>query len=221
MPRTARASVGGVCYHVINRGNRHEEVFLSAADYLRFLNLMAQARARLSMRVLTYCLMPNHFHLLLRPYGDGDLSRWMHWLLTTHVRRHHRCHGTDGRIWQGRFKAFPVAEDRYLTSVARYIERNPVRASLVTEAGAWSWSSLNLAPTVRESNLLDLLPEACAPQWHEYVNTPQSSAEIAALRECTARNRPYGPARWQRDIAARLGLESSLRRPGRPAKKSR
>ena len=82
MPRTARASVGGMCYHVLNRGNGRAEVFHKDGDYAAFVELMAEANERLPMRILGYCLMPNHFHLVLWPRGDGDLSRWMQWLLT-------------------------------------------------------------------------------------------------------------------------------------------
>ena len=87
MPRTARASLGGWCYHVLNRGNTRGEVFRNQADYAAFVQLLVQASERLPMRLLGYCLMPNHFHLILWPHHDGDLSRWMQWLLTAHVRR--------------------------------------------------------------------------------------------------------------------------------------
>ena len=85
MPRTARASAGGYCYHVINRGNARSEVFHADGDYQAFMDLLSQASQRIPMRVLAYCLMPNHFHLALWPSHDGELSRWMQWLLTAHV----------------------------------------------------------------------------------------------------------------------------------------
>ena len=125
MARTARASVGGICYHVINRGNARAQVYFDTSDYSAFLTLMSLAIERVSMRILAYCLMPNHFHLVLWPHNDGDLSRWMHWLMTAHVSRHHRIRKTSGRIWQGRFKAFPIEQDRHLLTVLRYVERNP------------------------------------------------------------------------------------------------
>jgi putative transposase len=90
MPRTARAVVNGMCYHVLNRGNNRAQVFHSSADYARFVALMSDAQSRVDLDVLGACLMPNHFHLMLRPKNDGDLGRWMHWLLTCHVRRYHQ-----------------------------------------------------------------------------------------------------------------------------------
>lgn len=127
MPRTARASVGGVCYHVINRGHARAEVFRNPEDYTAFRGLLWEAAERQRMRVLAYCLMPNHFHLTLWPRGDGDLSRFMQWLLTAHVRRDHRHYQSNGHVWQGRFKAFPIQQDAHLLTLLRYIERNPLR----------------------------------------------------------------------------------------------
>jgi putative transposase len=103
MPRTARASAGGVVYHVINRGNARNEVFHKEEDYVAFQKLLRDAQRRCPMRILSYCLMPNHFHLILWPHRAGDLSRWMQWLLTAHVRRYHRHYGSSGHVWQGRF----------------------------------------------------------------------------------------------------------------------
>ena len=127
MPRTARACLGGYTDHVLNRGNARATVFHKPADYDAFIEIMAEASLRHSMRILAYCLMPNHFHLALWPHEDGDLSRWMHWLLTTHVGRYLRHYHSSGHIWQGRFKAFPTEEDEHLLTVLRYIERNLLR----------------------------------------------------------------------------------------------
>ena len=131
MPRSTRTLLGGFCYHVINRGNGRARVFFGAADYREFVKLMAAAGDRLPPRLLAYCLMPNHVHLVLWPREDGEVSRWMQWLMTAQVRRHHRRHGSDGHLWQGRFKAFPIQRDEHLLSVLRYVESNPLRAKLV------------------------------------------------------------------------------------------
>src|SRR5207245_8929901 len=127
MPRTARAAVGGVCYHVLNRGNARRTIFHKPADFDAFVQAARRASELVSMRVLAWCLMPNHFHLVLWPEGDLDLSRWMHRLMNTHVRRYHRHYHGSGHVWQGRVKAFPIEADEHLLTVLRYVERNPLR----------------------------------------------------------------------------------------------
>ena len=215
MPRTARAIVGGICYHVINRGNARATVYHEARDYIAFLTLMILASERIPMRVLAYCLMPNHFHLVLSSYCDGDISRWMHWLLTSHTKRHHRIHNSSGRIWQGRFKAFPIQQDRHLLTVLRYVERNPLRANLVRRAADWRWSSLADDSAGLKLRLSDC-PVAKPRNWREFVDQPQTQTEIDALRRCTVKNTPFGSDAWTRSTAEKLGLGSSLRAAGRP-----
>jgi putative transposase len=121
-------------YHALNRGNGREAVFHKPSDYEAFVEAMAQGCERVPVDLLGYCLMPNHFHLLLRPHHDGDLGRWMRWLLTAHVRRYRRRYGTSGHVWQGTFKAFPIEDDDHLVTVLRYVERNALRAELVAHA---------------------------------------------------------------------------------------
>ena len=140
MPRTARASIGRICYHVLNRGNARQDVFHEDDDHLRFIELIQEACERVPMRVLAWCLMSNHFHLVVWPHADGELSRWMQWLLTSHVRRYHSRYHSSGHVWQGRFNAFPIQQDQHLLTVIRYVERNPLRAGLVGRAEQWPWS---------------------------------------------------------------------------------
>lgn len=218
MPRTARASVGDMCYHVLNRGNGRAEVFHKPADYAAFLQLLADANERIPMRILGYVLMPNHFHLALWPRRDGDLSRWMQWLLTAQVRRYHRHYHGSGHVWQGRFKAFPIERDEHLLTVLRYVERNPLRAGLVRRAEAWPWSSLAWRGRGRRPALLADWPVSCPRTWVEHVNAAQTEAELAAIERSLARGTPFGDDAWTKRIAKRLGLESTLRPRGRPRK---
>jgi putative transposase len=221
MPRTARASVGNVCYHVLNRGNARMTVFHKDADYGAFLKLLQQASERTPMRLLAYCLMPNHFHLVVWPRGDGDLSRWMQWLMTSHVRRYHRHYHSSGHVWQGRFKAFPIQSDEHLLTVMRYVERNPVRSKEipVRKAQNWPWSSVGTPPTTVETvPSLHAGPVPRRRDWLDWVNAPLTREEQAALAVCVNRGQPYGESAWQKRIANRLGLESSLRPRGRPRK---
>ncbi|MFO0867062.1 MAG: transposase [Gemmataceae bacterium] len=221
MPRTARASVGGVCYHVLNRGNNRDEVFFNDGDYGAFLKAIGHACVEVPMDVFAYCLMPNHFHLVLRPREDGDLSRWMHWLLNAHVRRYHKHHGRSGHLWQGRFKAFPIEEDEHLLTVLRYVERNPVRAKLVRRAENWLWSSAPFwkdEPVGERPSWLADPPIARGKDWLSRVNAALTAGELATVRKSVERGTPLGNPTWQQATAIRLGLESTLRKRGRPPK---
>ena len=219
MPRGARAAVGNQCYHVLNRGNGRRRVFHKDGDYLAFLKAMAHASVEVPMRVVGWCLMPNHFHMVLWPDGDEDLSHWMHWLTNAHVRRYHRHYHSSGHLWQGRFKAFAIAEDDHLLTVLRYAERNPVRAGLVTRAEDWPWSSMRCwLGTAPKPPYWHEGPVPRPAQWLAWVNEPGTEAELAAVRTAVERGRPYGPEEWQKRMAVRLGVESSLRPRGRPRK---
>ena len=225
MPRTARASEGGVVYHVLNRGNDRRTVFHHDDDYAAFLKLVGECalpekRAE-SMRVLAACLMPNHFHLVLWPRADGDLSRWMGRLMTAHVRRYRRCHGGSGHVWQGRFKAFAVEQDDHLYTVLRYVERNALRAGLSERAQDWPWGTLALRDQKARPPWLSRWPigDGAEPvDWAELVNAPQTEAEEAALERSLRRERPFGGEAWTARTAERLGMSHTLRPRGRPRK---
>jgi putative transposase len=210
-----------VYYHVLNRGNGKADVFHKDGDFAAFLQLMADANERLPMRILGYVLLDNHFHLVLWPRKDGDLSRWMQWLLTSHVRRYHRHYGTSGHVWQGRFKAFPIQQDEHLLTVLRYVERNPLRANLVERAEEWAWSSLSWRPGGKRPEMLSDGPVTLPRNWLSLVNKPQTEVEVAAMQRSLTRGTPFGSERWIRRIADCLGLESTLRPRGRPRNQSK
>jgi len=219
MPRTARALVGGICYHVISRGNGSRAFFHKDGDDQAFLKAIAHACIEVPMRVLGYCVMPNHFHLVVWPEKDGDLSQWMHWVLNTQVRRYHRHYHSSGHIWQGRFKDFPMEADEHVLTVLRYVERNPVRAKLVRSAQQWPWSSArHVGEDPARPSFLVPGPVQRPQNWLEWVNEPLTAAELAALRNCVNRGAPFGSAVWVQETAERLGLQSTLRPRGRPRK---
>ncbi|MDH5668791.1 MAG: transposase [Nitrospira sp.] len=188
--------------------------FGSRKIYTAFLALLREAIDRVPVCVLASCLMPTHFHLVLWPKRDGDLSRFLHWLLTAHVRRYDQHHQSSGHVWQGRFKAFPIQQDEHLLTVLRYIERNPLRAGLVARAEEWRWSSLR--ERGREWGWLSTSPVSSPPDWAAWVHAPMTDAEVDALRQSVNRGTPFGADSWVRRTARRLGLESSLNPRGRP-----
>jgi putative transposase len=206
------------CYHVLNRANRRAELFHDPEDYRAFVALMSKAQARLHVPILAACLMPNHFHLVVRPEQDNDVARWTQWLFTTHVRHYHEKYQTTGRLWQGRYKAFLVQDDHYLLTLLRYVERNAARANLVATAEEWRWGSLHWR-TLRERPLALANPPIVLPSWWtEYVNQPQTAAELEAIRLSVNRQRPYGDPDWVARNAMDAGLGQSLIDVGRPRK---
>jgi REP-associated tyrosine transposase len=221
MPRTARAIVGGHCYHVLNRANKRAQVFHERADYEQFLALIARSQARLSVPILAACLMPNHVHLVVRPNGSDDLARWMHWAFTTHVRWYHAKYTTTGRIWQGRFKAFVVQEDHHLLTLMRYVERNALRARLVERAEDWEWGSLAWRRARLSPVALAPSPVPLPSYWRQLINEPQTDVELAEIRSCANRQRPFGGSEWVVQQIRERGLESSVTPVGRPPRSRR
>ena len=144
MPRRLRVATGGYAYHVLNRGVGKMRLFAKERDFEAFEEIIGQAKERLPMRVLAWCVMSTHWHFVLWPREDGDLSEFMRWLTVTHTQRWHAAHRTAGTgpLYQGRFKSFPIQEDEHLWAVLRYVERNPLRADVVEKAADGRWSTL-------------------------------------------------------------------------------
>ena len=222
MPRPRRAAEGGLIYHALNRANARLAIFDNDDDYAAFERVLHQAVARFDMRLLAYCLMPNHFHLLLWPREDGDLSTFMRWLTMTHTQRWHAHHGTagTGHLYQGRYKSFPVQSDEHFLTVCRYVERNALRANLVERAEQWKWGSLSArrAKDGAERPTLTPWPIERPRDWTARVNRPFGPKEEEAILRSMQRGQPFGSESWQAEEAARLGLESLLRPRGRPRK---
>ena len=216
MPRVARQLQQGYCYHLLNRGNARATLFLDRFDYSAFVKLLAGMRARYEVRLLAYCLMPNHFHLVVNAETTGSVSEAMQWVQTSYVSRFRVRYGSTGHIFQGRFKSFPIQSNEHLLTVMRYVERNPVRANIVDSALDWRWSSSRWRG--KPNDLLDESPLPLGDDWNGYVDAPQTPTEVAALRRCISRGAPFGSDRWQREAADALGLQSTLRPRGRPRK---
>jgi putative transposase len=206
----------------MNRVAGRQDLFADADDYAAFERVLAEAREREGMRVCAYALMPNHFHLVLWPREDGDLSRFMQWLAMTHTQRWHAHRHSAGRghLYQSRFKSFPIQRDGHFLTVCRYVERNALRAELVERAEQWEWCSLacRAKKLIKAAELLDDWPVDRPAGWLQAVNRPQDGKELDRVRDCVRRGRPYGDEGWTNRTAAKLGLESTLRSVGRPRK---
>lgn len=219
MGRPHRAAVGGYVYHVLNRANARLPIFESDGDYEAFEQVLLEAVERTETRLLAYCVMPNHWHLAVWPREDGELSRFVGWLTLTHTQRwhaHRRSAGL-GHLYQGRFKSFPVETDEHFLTVARYVERNPLRAKLVDHAEDWRYGSLYrwLNRTAEQRRLLAAWPLARRPGWADHVNAPQTEAEVAAMQHSLGRGVPFGSESWTKRAIRRLGLESTIQPRGR------
>ena len=220
MPRRARISTGGLAYHILNRRVGRLALFDKPADYMAFEKILNEAHERTGIRIAAYCLMPNHWHLVLWPRDDGELSEVMRWITVTHTQRWHahRQSFGSGPVYQGRFRSFPVQTDEHFLTVARYVERNALRAKLVKRAEQWQWSSL-WRWAQGDPKLLAFLsdwPVKRPRQWVGWVNRPERASELEDLRCSAQRGRPFGSQGWVVRVAKRLSLESTLRPRGRP-----
>lgn len=216
MGRPLRAASADIVYHVLNRANGRQRLFDDDGDYAAFERVLAQACERVAMRLLAYCVMPNHWHLVVWPRQDGDLSRFMNWLTLTHTQRwhQHRHSVGEGHVYQGRFKSFPVETSEYLLTVCRYVERNPVRAGLVERAEHWRWSSAGM----REVVPLHEWPMERPPDWLDRVNVAEATEQLTAVRKSVTKGQPYGSEPWVDRMVRQWNLGATLRARGRPKK---
>ena len=239
MPRSTREVPGGVVFHVLNRAVARLAIFETDADYAAFVKVFRQAIERQDklaaegrakrIEVLGWCLMPNPWHLVLLPHGDGDLSDFMRWLQMTHTQRWHahRQSAGTGPVYQGRFKSFPIDEQGdHLPDVLAYVERNAKKAGLAAKAGDWPWGSLaRRSPKAKFDEpgpavvAIDQLPGGHAfdlRQWRRFVERGMDEHTEAAIATSIKRGRPFGRDAWTKRIAGRLNLQSTLRPRGRP-----
>lgn len=224
MPRTNRIDVGDTVYHIINRANARMKIFDTDEDYLLFETVLEEAREKFDMRILAYCIMPNHWHLILYPKKDGDLQKFMGWVSMTHTQRWHAHHNTagSGHLYQGRYKSFLVQTNRYLLQLFRYVERNALRAKLVKKAEDWRWTSLHRRErgSEEQKKLLAEWPIETPKNYLDLVNEPHTNTELESLRYCVNKGKPFGNEEWTSRMIDAYKLESTMRGRGRPNKGS-
>ena len=224
MPRPPRVEEPGTIYHVTNRGNGRMRLFHKDADFAAFERVLAEGLARYPVDLLSYCLMGNHWHLVVTPRAAGALAGLMRWVGVTHVRRHHEHYRTrgGGHLYQGRYKSFPVQCDRHLLLVLRYVEANALRAGLVERAQDWPWGGLGarLGGGGKPFPLADW-PVDRPADWTAVVNDAIEPDQLGRLRsDHVNRGRPLGTDVWVARAADRLGLRYTLRGVGRPRKEN-
>src|SRR5208283_4328470 len=220
MGRARRVDVGGMIYHALNRANFRSRLFRETAHYEDFLGILEESLNFVPMRILAYCLMPNHWHLVLYPRADGDLSQFLRRLTLTHTQRYHARMRTAGygHVYQGRYKSLLVEPGRHFRTLVRYVERNAQRAGLVKRAEDWPWSSAHarLRGNEKHKKLLTPWPLAEPRHYREWLNRSQGKEEIEKIRYAIKRSRPYGSEKWVSRAVAQFGLENTMRSSGRP-----
>lgn len=220
MARVKRVDVGGMAYHLVNRSVARRPLFEDDDDYGMFMATLRETAKLTGMRVCALCVMPDHWHLVVWPERDGQLSAFAGRLGLAHTQRHHARHRSagQGHLYQGRYRSFPIEDGAPFLAVCRYVERNPVRAGFVARAHEWIWSSAFLRRRRTKDPLLAAWPVPRPRDWAallERVETPQA---LKALRVSAMRGRPYGSAGWVGGMVRVHGLEATIRSPGRPRK---
>jgi putative transposase len=222
MPRTARVAPGGEVYHVLNRAAARFRMHRTDRDFAAFEATLFEAAGRHPIRLLAYCVLGNHWHFVVHPERDGQVTEFFRWLTHTHAMRWRVAHRSVGMgpLYQGRFKSFPVERGAGLDLTCRYVERNALSAGLVTRAQDWRWGSLWLREhgTPAQRAILSPWPSDRRRDWVRWVNEPLTKRELERVQTSIARGRPLGGDAWVAKTAARLGLGHTIRSEGRPRK---
>jgi putative transposase len=225
MPRTPRHCPAGEIFHVLNRAVARMQIFEKPEDYDAFIRVVEETVEIVPLPICSMIAMPNHWHFVVQPTDDKQVSEFFRRLTVTHTMRWHAHYKTSGsgHLYQGRFKSFPIQDDEHFLWVMRYVERNALRANLVEDAEEWTWGSayLRRLPKSKRPSWLKLPKEVTLPRnWRSLVNQPLTDKEAKAIQRCIKRGSPFGESKWATQSAARLGLESTLRARGRPKKET-
>jgi putative transposase len=227
MPRVARLEVPGVPMHITHRGVNRAAVFIDDLDRRTYLELLSASLQRQGVGLHAYVLMGNHVHLLVSASVTGATSRAMRNATQCYVQWFNRSHQRTGTLWEGRFKSCLVDSERYVLTVIRYIELNPVRALMVAEPSDFSWSSVRFHLGLQREPRLTMHPTvealACdrasrAEIYRRWLMQPLSEDELASIRRHTSQQRALGDPRFQSMIARTLNRSVVCRERGRPSR---
>ncbi len=228
MPRKARILVPNYPHHIVQRGHNRKVVFLAGEDYQFYLENLKEWKTKLGIKVYAWCLMTNHIHLIIEPGDDArSISELMKRLAGRQAAFVNKQEGRSGALWEGRFKASPIQKDAYLLPCCRYIEMNPVRASMVAGPRQYRWSSYRERVGLVSRELLD--KDACylaladtddlrIKRYQAYLKQDISDSEIELLRTAWARNQLTGNQRFVDEIELRMGVRVEHRGRGKPSR---
>lgn len=222
MPRVNRTDICGYVYHIINRANARVQIFDDEKDYQIFENILSEGKELFDMRILAYSVMPNHWHLILYPKKDGDLSKFMGWITNTHTKRWHSIKKTTGQghLYQGRYKSFLCQDDNHFLTLVRYVECNARKANLVKNAQDWKWSSVwrRESGTIEQKKLLSIWPVEVPKDYLKWLNQPQTENEEKVIEQSIERGAPYGDDNWTERLIKKFKLKATITPRGRPKK---
>lgn len=224
MPRLARRVFAGLPHHIVQRGNRREDVFFRDADRSAYLDWLRTYCREYRVEVLAYCLMNNHLHIVAVPETDDGLERVFRPLHGRYAMRINRLRNWKGHVWQGRFFSSTLDES-YMWASIRYVERNPVRAGLVDRAEHYRWSSAAARCGAATDPVLTQDPAwlktmATVRKWSEWLADVDPPAQIADLRQRFRQSLPCGSEDFVRGLELRAGQALAIRPRGRPRKVS-
>ena len=185
MPRKPRVLVDGGYYHILTRGNDRKKIFRYKQDYHYFLKIIKKYLAEFQISILHYCLMPNHIHLLIQAQKAQDLPKFMQVTLQVYANYFRNKYNSVGFMFQNRYKSYLIEKRNYLLECARYIERNPLRAKLVTDLSEYNWSSLSFYIKGLEDSIIKIKN----PLYLEFANTDQERRRI--YYNYISEERPY------------------------------
>lgn len=214
MARKARVILTGEAHHVTQRGNRRQNVFFCEEDYHVYLKFLQSTSGAFGFSILSYCLMPNHIHLLVVPTDPGAMREGISHLHQLYTRYINKPRGWGGHLWQGRFFSCPV-ESVGVPAVARYIELNPVRAKLCDVPANYRWSSAHVACEKSRNGRSGFSSiQSPATSWAEYLAMDETEEKIRGMRLAVSTGRPFGSEAFLRHVEAKAGISFALKKPG-------
>ena len=222
MPRVSRIDVAQEVYHILNRANARVQIFDDNKDYLDFEKILQEAVEKFDMRLLAYCVMPNHWHLVVYPKQDGDLQKFMGWLSNTHTKRWHSAKKTTGQghLYQGRYKSFICQDDNHFLTLAYYVERNAKKAGLCNIAQNWKWSSVwrREHGTEQQKKIFSVWPIEVPKDYLTHLNQIQLENDEKLIEQSIDRGSPYGEGNWLEKTIKKFQLDATINPRGRPKK---
>jgi putative transposase len=215
MARLARLVIPGMPHHITQRGNRRQPTFFNESDYAAYMELMADFCREEGVEIWSYCLLPNHVHLIAVPRTETSLRQAIGEAHRRYTRRINFREKWRGYLWQGRFASF-VMDEQHLLAAARYVELNPVRAKLAAHAAEWPWSSARAHLSDRNDGLVKVAPLlAMIGDWNGFLNSALPEEEWRVLRDHSRTGRPLGNETFLDHLETLVGRPLKPKQPGR------